>query len=105
MASSTYYCGPLSALTEPDLNPRFPAECDYRSLTPATTTPPQGAPAGSVQERMLNASSYEQFLALARQQKIAWFIAYSANPPAAWLSDKSAWHGHGFFVIHVDAAN
>jgi hypothetical protein len=103
MASSTYYCGPLAALLE--RYARFPAECDYRTLTPATTTPPQGAPSGSVQEQMLNAASYEQFLALARQQRIAWFIAYSANPPASWLSDKSAWRGHGFFVIRVDAVH
>ena len=99
-ASSTYYCGPLSALVERPTH--FPLDCDYRSLTPATTAPPQGAPSGSMQERMLNAESYEEFIEFAKQKKIEWFIAYSANPSEGWLIDKSAWRGHGFFVIRVD---
>ena len=50
-------------------------------------------------ERMLNAESYEEFIEFAKQKKIEWFIAYSANPSEGWLIDKSAWRGHGFFVI------
>jgi hypothetical protein len=55
-----------------------------------------------MQERMLNAESYEEFIEFAKQEKIEWFIAYSANPSEGWLIDKSAWRGHGFFVIRVD---
>jgi hypothetical protein len=99
-ASSTYYCGPLSALVERPTH--FPLDCDYRSLTPPTTAPPQVAPSGSMQERMLNAESYEEFIEFAKQKKIEWFIAYCANPSEGWLIDKSAWPGHGFFVIRVD---